>query len=399
MTSECACMCSMEVRHASENYTLAFERELWACTESSRLIACSRKTISLRHHTVDEWQIKMHATKSVDRHGNDFIFLLYASKFKDENLSLWSFARQHIQLHSGAAGRKGPGEVRLVSLVQKQRQAPEYFLQQELGNGWKWIISDQYRSSLLECKGHAGHVLRILYKGCRQKAGPAALRRHHAFVSFVMLHNDTHTASYRIIQNHTTQVGVLTHLDLEQYGAMQTMLVDHDSQVPDSEAMVADSACLGWSGYLRLVGSKQRSRHSVVGFNQIPHRFCQNCKKYQSRRSTMIYPQDVILFGRITFNWRVRGNAWQCIAKLPRSICRWDWNYSFLFSQGIDLCSAAYAVRTWISWSWTSGCTHQASGIHNDILSLSHVHLFDPAVSSLSFYVLLNKASSRQDVM
>ena len=44
-------------------------------------------------------------------------------------------------------------------------------------------------------------------------------------------------------------------------------------------------------------------------------------------------------------------------------------------------------------------CTRQASGIHNDILSLSHVHLFDPAVSSLSFYVLLNKASARQDVM
>jgi len=192
---------------------------------------------------------------------------------------------------------------------------------------------------------------------------------------------------------------VLTDLDLlEQYGAIQTILVDHDPRCQTLKPWLqTQHACTG--GYLRLVGSKQWSRHSVVGSNQIPNRFCQNCKKYQSPRSTMIYPQDVILFGRITFNWRVRGNAWQCIAKLPRSICRWDWNYSFLFSQGIDLCSAADAVRTWISWSWTSGCTRQASGIHNDILSLSHVHLFDPAVSSLSFYVLLNKASARQDVM
>lgn len=122
---------------------------------------------------------------------------------------------------------------------------------------------------------------------------------------------------------------MLTHLDLlEQYGAILVDICRSWSQVPDSEAMVADSACKG--GYLRLVG-KQRSRHSVVGSNQIPHRFCQNCKKYQSRRSTMIYPQDVILFGRITFNWRVRGNAWQCIAKLPRSIRRWD-------MVGLELC-------------------------------------------------------------
>ena len=93
---------------------------------------------------------------------------------------------------------------------------------------------------------------------------------------------------------------MLTDLDLlEQYGAIQTILVDHDPRCQTLKPWLqTQHACTG--GYLRLVESKQRSRHSVVGSNQIPHRFCQNCKKYQSPRSTMIYPQDVILFGRIT---------------------------------------------------------------------------------------------------
>jgi hypothetical protein len=176
-------------------------KENFGCTESSRLIACSRKTISLRNHTVNKWQIKMHATSCNKICGQTWQWFYFSSVRLQ--IQGWEFVPlvicQATHPTPFRCGRsQGPGRGKAGVPGSKAKTGPiegmYIFLQQRVG---KWIISDQYRSSLLECKGHAGHVLRILYKGCQRKSGPAALRRHQAFV---MLHNDTHTTSYRIIQ-------------------------------------------------------------------------------------------------------------------------------------------------------------------------------------------------------